>query len=203
MGRKTDLFSNFEIMKEHIQGYQKEVDRIRNSDLMTEKAQDEKIGELNSKYEPVIEHLRDDSLSILEAARQSFTKDFKAGTIDRLTDQGYQAGLANVLKMLELKAVDAADFPQIVEAYKYDRAALQAIRAIVQGYDEDRRKEFELQIPGEGRKETERLLDMAAADITEWISLKSLQAGTRNNMQHALNTKYIYEQLNEDLRKEA
>lgn len=201
MGRKTDLFTNFDIFRGHIDGYSVERDRIQNSDMMTAKAKDAKIQELNDKYQPVIDHIRDDSLSIIGAAKNSFAEAFQAGTVAKLTNQGYQAGLANVLKMLEMHSISAAYFPQIVNAYRDDRAALEAIRAIVDRYDEDMKAGFD--IPGESRQESERLLDMAAADVTEWMTMKTLQAGTRSNMQHALNTKYIYEPLNEDLLKEA
>lgn len=201
MGRKDDLFANFDIFRGHIDGYSKERERINNNDLMTEKAKEAAIQALNDKYAPVIDHMRDDSLSIIEAAKNSYAAAFQAGTISMLSDQGYQTGLANILNMLEKKAISAAYFPQIVSAYQTDRAALEAMRAIIEEYPEDMKADYV--IPGENRKESEMLLDMAAADVTEWISMKSLQAGTRNNMQHALNTKYIYDQLNDDLIKDA
>ena len=48
--------------------------------------------------------------------------------MNNLRDPGYQAGLANVLKMIEKGALSEDDFKDVIAAYKDDALSMKSIR---------------------------------------------------------------------------
>lgn len=83
---------------------------------------------INLEFQTQVERNRERGLLIVSNAEESFRKNNQENVVSHLHDPGYQAGLANVLKLIEKGALTEGDFKNVVEAYKSDSLSLKSIR---------------------------------------------------------------------------
>ena len=199
MTRKEELMQIFEDMKEIVTNFQTEIQKIRNNSNYSTAYKEKKINELRDDWAaPKVQELRNRAIDLITSAQTALEQKWTAGTAGRLDDAGYQTGLANVLQMLNLNAIPAAGLPAVIEVYKDDANALNAIRAIVDGYEEHRKMEYLKLIPHDPRTATKQILDQVIREIDTMLNMNQLY--THNfAMGFGLRKKYIYDSLNDDL----
>ena len=196
---KKRLFEIFSKITALVNDYKEKARRIREDVELTPDGRKKRIDALKGSSLKQIEELREQALKVLAEARDKLQKDFVAsGAV--LKDPGYQAGLMNVLKMLELHAVNPVfDFPVIIETYKGDQSAINAIKAICMKYDENHIDAFMKQIPADTRQITLNLYDQIEKDINQLASEKSLAENVNVSLNRSLQENYLYSKLNDDL----
>lgn len=199
MGAKQDLLRVYDQMKILVDGFQNRVRDIRSDTDLTETGKENAIRELIRSKESQIDALHSEAREIVGNALVSIRAAWKAGSVGRLKDGAYQAGLSNALKMVEVRAVDIMSFPELIEVYQDDVNALAAFRNIISSsYPEDMRREYMKLIPGDTRRNTEQTLEQIRSDIDAYISRNALQAHNIG-MAFAISRKYMYDILNDDL----
>lgn len=199
MTKKEQLMQIFADMKEIVTNFQTEVQKIRNNSNYSTAYKDKKIADLRDEWAaPRVNELRNKAVELIVAAKRDLETKWTAGTAGKLSDAGYQTGLANVLQMLRLNAIPAAGLPAVIEVYKDDANAINAIRAIVDGYEEHRKKEFLPLIPHDPRTATGKILDQVVVEIDTMLNMNQLYSDNFA-MGFGLRKKYIYDALNDDL----
>lgn len=199
MTKKEELMKVFDDVKDIVRNFQTEVEKIRNNSDYSQSYKDRKISELREEWaRPKITELHNKALALIASAESALEKKWTAGAVGRLSDAGYQTGLANILQMLKLDAIPAAGLPAILEVYKDDLNAVNAIRAIVEGYEEHRKKEYLPLIPHDPRTATGAVLKQVKVEIDSLINMEQLNA-YNFAMGFGLRKKYIYDSLNDDL----
>ena len=199
MTRKEELMKVFEDMKDIINVYQQEVEKIRNNSDYSESFKESKIADLRESWgRPRVKEYHDKAIQIIADAQTALETKWTAGTAGKLTDAGYQTGLANVLQMLQMNAIPAVGFADLVEVYKDDMNALNAFRAVVDLYEDHRKKEYLSLIPHDPREATHQLLNQARNEIDTMISMEQLNSHNFA-MGFGLRKRFIYDTLNDDL----
>lgn len=199
MTKKEQLMQIFTDMKDIVNNFQTEVKKIRNNPNYSTAYKDQKVTDLRDEWAaPRVMELRNRAIELIAAAKRDLETKWTAGTAGKLSDAGYQTGLANVLQMLRLNAIPAAGLPAVIEVYKDDANAINAIRAIVDGYEEHRKKEFLPLIPHDPRTATGKILDQVVVEIDTMLNMNQLYSDNFA-MGFGLRKKYIYEALNDDL----
>lgn len=196
MTKKEQLMQIFTDMKDIVNNFQTEVKKIRDNPNYSTAYKDKKVTDLRDEWAaPRVMELRNRAIELIAAAKRDLETKWTAG---KLSDAGYQTGLANVLQMLRLNAIPAAGLPAVIEVYKDDANAINAIRAIVDGYEEHRKKEFLPLIPHDPRTATGKILDQVVVEIDTMLNMNQLYSDNFA-MGFGLRKKYIYEALNDDL----
>lgn len=101
---------------------------------------------------------------------------WKKATAGKLSDGGYQSGLANVLKMLEIGAItEQQDIQNIIDAYKGDYNALAAVKTVLTNSAQENLKFYATFIPKDTRDESRRLLRQLRKNIDYEINIYSVE----------------------------
>lgn len=97
------------------------------------------------------------------------------GTKGKLMDAGYQAGLSNVLKMIELDAVKSeSDIKAIIETYQGDFNAMAAVKAALTKSTKPEIRDFAYLIPEDMRERTRILLNQLKGNVDRYIDGKNV-----------------------------
>ncbi|MBR3784834.1 MAG: hypothetical protein IKJ77_00285 [Firmicutes bacterium] len=133
------------------------------------------------------------------------------GATGKLTDAGYQAGLSNVLKMIELDAIrNEADIKGIIETYQDDFNAMATVKAALAKSTKQEVKKLTYLVPEDTRETTRNLLNQLQANVNSYMnktnvqnSVKSWNAfNTRNgNVAASMDgmMKFVEDRLTDDL----
>ena len=199
MGKKSDLLKIFGTMKATNTVYREQKEKIDNDERLSAVGRARKILDIETQTVSIIQDLQAKALKILEDARTEQAEAWNRATVGRLDDNGYQTGLANVIRMLQLQAIPPEDIKKTVELYRMDSNAMNAFRKIVEGYPPEVRSRY--RIPGDNRRATELALNTIENDIHSFIDVLALQ-NPRFDMQLALTERYHFAPLSEDLTAE-
>ena len=75
----------------------------------------------------------DKAIAAIDQGLEGLAVRWKKGSTGKLFDAGYQAGLANVVKMLEMGAVtEKEDVQNIIDTYTGDYSALALIKTVLE-----------------------------------------------------------------------
>lgn len=199
MTKKEELLKVFQDVKDVVNVFQQEVEKIKNNSILSESGRDQKIKELQDEWlKPRIQEYHDQAVKVIESARAAAEKSWTDGGAGKLTDAGYQTGLANVLQMLSLKAIPAAGFSDVIEVYKDDLNALNAIRAIVDGYEEHLKVQYLPSIPHDTRVNSRKAWKQLIPEIDSMINMELLNSHNAG-MGFEVRKKYLFDELGDDL----
>lgn len=106
-----------------------------------------------------------------------------AATVGKLTDAGYQSGLANVVKMLELEALtDPKDVDNLIAAYQEDYNAMAVIKRILLNCQNEELRASALKIPKDRREETRERLAKLQERIRECVNIHAVEEGAKGQL---------------------
>lgn len=127
---KSAIFSILNGFLSNFKAYTKEVNDVLTSTMYSDEGRSELVSKLERKYDPIFHKAADRvEVELDSAVNQVKNIDGKASAA-KLTDAGYQIGLANAVKMIETGSIKTVeDMQNIVNVYKNDRAALNLLAA--------------------------------------------------------------------------
>lgn len=131
MSFKTDLLNTYRLYTNKLTDTIQQIEEVTASRSYTISGQQERIEEINKVFLDGATTLRSRALGTIDQAEQSYLAIKKLNAADTLKNGDYQAGLSNVLKILENGTMDQGDFTNIIDVYKNDSIALQAIKTVV------------------------------------------------------------------------
>ena len=131
MSAKTELLNIFSKYQKIYEKSNEDIKTIRESSAYTDSGKEHEISKILGNLSVECANCHDKAISTIDAAMESLKREWQKGSSGKLSDAGYQIGLSNTLKMLEMGAISSEDdIKNIVETYKDDYNALSAIRKI-------------------------------------------------------------------------
>lgn len=175
MSKKSELVNLLTGYKANCETTISQITDINNNDNYTSEGKKNSIATIVAGFESTSQQCHDKAVSIIDSALEALTAKWKAANAARLTDVGYQTGLANVIKMLEADAIqDKGDMQGIIDTYKDDFNALATISKLVE--KGTHALELSVLIPKDTRADNTRLLNQLRVNIDTYINAQSLQA---------------------------
>ena len=175
MSRKTELLSLFDGYKARFVADRKKVDEVTRSTQYTPEGKADQINKIVAEFAPVAQTYRDQAVALIDGGLQALQANRKRGSVERLTDAGYQAGLANALKMLEAGAYSQPeDVQALLDVYKGDFAALRMISKVLSNSENDALKDLAVQVPADNYEQGKTLLTRLQNSIREYFQADCL-----------------------------
>lgn len=169
---KLAIFGHLDSFVRDFKSYAKEIEDVQKSEMYTETAKEQLIGDIEKKYSPKFRTSADRvGVELDSAISQVKNMDGKASAA-KLANAGYQIGLANVVKMVETGSIKTVeDMQNIVNVYKDDRAALNLIQAAARALPADSNGVSLMSvIPEDTRDKNIELLERFKENLTSYIS---------------------------------
>lgn len=176
MSKKAKLINIFKTFKTEYESVQSKVTGIRNSESYTEEGKQQECNAVLDAFAGTVRQYHDQATAIINDGMQALDDSWNAQDAKHLNDGAYQAGLSNVIKMLELDAVkDVGAIKNIINNYSSDPTATEVIRALLaKSSDEDVRSCASF-IAVNNREESKRLLIQLRNNIDKYISIAALK----------------------------
>lgn len=128
MSKKTELINLFAEYKKHYETIQAQVIEINGSLAYTEIGRQQAIQQLLEDFQPTVKLHHDQAVQIINDGLDGLAEKWKNSSAGKLLDGGYQAGLANIIKMLEMGVIrERDDIQNIIDTYAGDFNALAMI----------------------------------------------------------------------------
>ena len=128
MSFKSELQSVVNRHQNNLNSAINEIKAAENSGNYTPNGIRAKAETINAEFKAGAEINQAQGLEIISRAEEYFNSKNQNNTVSNLRDPGYQAGLANVLNLIEKNALSEKDFIDIVAAYKDDEFSIKSIR---------------------------------------------------------------------------
>ncbi len=128
MSFKSELQSVVNRHQNNLNSAINEIKAAENSGNYTPNGIRAKVETINTEFKAGAEINQAQGLEIISRAEEYFNSKNQNNTVSNLRDPGYQAGLANVLNLIEKNALSEKDFIDIVAAYKDDEFSIKSIR---------------------------------------------------------------------------
>lgn len=176
MSRKTDLLQSIKRFKEAYETLESTLAEKKKSGLYTQVGYEEEKKKLLTQVSKTVQQMHDEQIRIVDNGVENLENKWKHDTVGRLNDVGYQSGLTNVLKMLEIGAItEKKDIENIVEAYQGDYGALAAVKTVLSNSVKEETRNFALLIPKDAREESRRLLGQLRKNIDHTVTIYSIE----------------------------
>lgn len=172
MSKKTDLIKVLQGYMTIYENAQAGVKQYREDSQYSEEGKKAWIESIMNRLatETLVYH--DKAIKIIDDGLNALEAKWKKNSIGRATDGGYQAGLANVIKMLEIGAIrDADDIKNIIDTYSEDFNAMAAIRRILVDCENGVLRDCISLIPEDYREKNRELLGRLKAGISKYINV--------------------------------
>lgn len=118
MSKKTELINLFKEFKNRYETVQAQVEEIRKSEAYTEIGREQAITQLLDGFAPTVQLYHDKAIAAIDQGLEGLAEKWKKASAGKLFDAGYQAGLANVVKILEMAAItEKEDVKNIIDTY--------------------------------------------------------------------------------------
>ncbi|MDF2537711.1 MAG: hypothetical protein K0S76_732 [Herbinix sp.] len=131
MSIKSNLVSIYNSYKRRLTDAISQVNYVMTSGEYTIDGQHVQLEAINRSFINDVTFFKNQALGYIDQAEQIYKDSKKYNTVSNLKNGEYQAGLANVLKILETGTMEDDDFSNIIEVYKNDSIALNAIKTVV------------------------------------------------------------------------
>ncbi|MEZ3426495.1 MAG: hypothetical protein K1W13_03675 [Lachnospiraceae bacterium] len=175
MSRKQELTN---ILNEYQRGYTellRQVTEIRNSSAYTAVGREQAVSKLEDDFSPTVKRCHDSAAGLVESALAAMSEKWKKGNAKRIQDAGYQAGLANAIKMLELGAVrEQEDIQGIIDSFAGDFNALSVIRKILENSNDEEIAQYSSLVSKDNREYCRRLLGQLKNNIDRDINMQAV-----------------------------
>lgn len=177
MSKKSELIKLFSEFKDRYTSLQSNVSEVKKSSFYTEEGKQQSINKLLEDFQPTIQLYHDKAIAYIDAGLVALLEKWKANSTGKLSDVGYQMGLANTLKIIESDVIhDVEDIKNIVNTYKDDYNAMATIRNLLS--KNDRAMEFMGVIPDDKRDYNKQLLGQLRNNVDKYINI-TISNGTR------------------------
>ena len=168
MSKKTKMLDALQGYKKSYEKIQQQLNDIANSSALTEEGKEQAKAKLQAQIAPEAQKVKSEVVEAIGSVLQKLNQ----GQInkEKLLDAGYQAGFANVLKMLELGAIKTEeDVKSIVATYEGDYAALAAIKAVLGKTEDPEKLQFAGLVPEDTRGKTKELLQKLQQNVETYV----------------------------------
>ena len=177
MSKKANLIKLFGEFKDRYNSLQAKLNEIRQSSAYTDIGKEQAINKLMEEFKPTVQLYHDKALEHIDGGLAALQEKWKANSAGRLSDAGYQLGLANVLKMLEAGAIrDVDDMKNIIDTYKNDFNAMATIKSLISRSSQA--MEFAGIIPVDNREYNKQLLGQLRNNVDLHINPSMMVTGT-------------------------
>ncbi len=173
---KSALFSILNGFLSSFNAYTKEVNKVLSSTMYNDEGRGELISKLERINEPIFRKAADRvEVELDSAINQVKNIDGKASAA-KLTNTGYQIGLANAVKMIETGSIKTVeDMQNIVNVYKNDRAALNMLAAAARTLPSNDALLLCSVIPEDLREKNIELLERFKANFADTIRAAAMR----------------------------
>ncbi|MGF7145953.1 hypothetical protein HNQ56_004401 [Anaerotaenia torta] len=208
MSKKVNLIKLFGEFKDRYNSLQVKLNEIRQSSAYTDTGKEQAINKLMEEFKPTVQLYHDKAVEYIDGGLAALQEKWKANSAGRLSDAGYQLGLANVLKMLESGAIrDRDDMQNIIDTYRDDFNAMATIKNLISKHDQA--MEFAGLIPADNREYNKRLLGQLKGNVDLHINPGMSAVGSstgdpflgNNSVSLAMDSmaEFVNTRLNDDL----
>ena len=181
MSKKTELINLFKEFKNRYETVQARVEEIRKSEAYTEIGREQAITQLLDGFAPTVQLYHDKAIAAIDQGLEGLAEKWRKGSTGKLFDAGYQAGLSNVVKMLEMGAItEKEDVKNIIDTYTGDYSALALIKTVLVKSEHHILRDCALLIPADNREYNRRLLGQLRDNVDQNINISTLQAVSKS-----------------------
>ena len=185
MSKKSQLLSLIKSYKDSQNNVYESILEINKNSELTPQGKEKRINELVEQFTPKVINIHDNAMNLINGAIEDLQKKWKANSTGRLSDTGYQVGLANTISMIEKGVItDSEDFKNIIEVYKDDYNALATIRTLINSDKVD----LLILIPKDNREYIKKTLN----DLKNIIDIYIRQFKIQNDMNLVFNGMIIF-----------
>lgn len=144
----------------------------------TEIGREQAVKQLLDGFAPTVQLYHDKAIAAIDQGLEGLAEKWKKSSTGKLFDAGYQAGLSNVVKMLEMGAVtEKEDVQNIVDTYIGDYSALALIKTVLIKSENIALKDCSLLIPADNREYNRRLLGQLRDNVDQNINIHTFNQG--------------------------
>ncbi|AQW22412.1 hypothetical protein LI034_07655 [Clostridium perfringens] len=194
MSKKSQLLSLIKSYKDSQNKVYESIVEVNKNNELTLQGKEKRINEIVEQFTSKAINIHDNAMNLISGAIEDLQNKWRANSTGRLSDTGYQVGLANTISMIEKGVItDSEDFKNIIEVYKDDYNALATIRTLI---DSDKVDLLTL-IPKDNREYIKKSLNDLKNNIDNYISQYQIQ----NDMNLVFNgmINFIENRLRDDL----
>ncbi|XZI42094.1 hypothetical protein ACSXEP_15290 [Clostridium perfringens] len=194
MSKKSQLLSLIKSYKDSQNKVYESIVEVNKNNELTLQGKEKRINEIVEQFTSKAINIHDNAMNLISGAIEDLQNKWRANSTGRLSDTGYQVGLANTISRIEKGVItDSEDFKNIIEVYKDDYNALATIRTLI---DSDKVDLLTL-IPKDNREYIKKSLNDLKNNIDNYISQYQIQ----NDMNLVFNgmINFIENRLRDDL----
>ncbi|EPB8167590.1 hypothetical protein [Clostridium perfringens] len=194
MSKKSQLLSLIKSYKDSQNKVYESIVEVNKNNELTQQGKEKRINEIVEQFTSKAINIHDNAMNLINGSIDDLQKKWKANSTGRLSDTGYQVGLANTISMIEKGVItDSEDFKNIIEVYKDDYNALATIRTFI----DSERVDLLTLIPKDNREYIKKSLNDLKNNIDNYISQYQIQ----NDMNLVFNgmINFIENRLRDDL----
>ena len=181
MSKKTELINLFKEFKNRYETVQAQVEEIRKSAAYTEIGREQAITQLLDGFAPTVQLYHDKAVAAIDQGLEGLAEKWKKGSTGKLFDAGYQAGLSNVVKMLEMGAItEKEDVKNIIDTYTGDYSALALIKTVLTKSEHESLKDSAFLIPADNREQNRRLLGQLRDNVDQNINISTMRTVSKS-----------------------
>ena len=174
MSKKTELINLFKEFKNRYETVQAQVAEVQRNIAYTEIGREQAVKQLLDSFAPTVQLYHDKAIAAIDQGLEGLSERWKKGSTGKLFDAGYQAGLTNVVKMLEMGAVtEKEDVQNIIDTYTGDYSALALIKTVLAKSENIPLKDCALLIPADNR----RLLGQLRDNVDQTMNIYTFNQG--------------------------
>jgi len=178
MSKKTELINLFKEFKNRYETVQAQVAQIQRNVAYTEIGREQAVKQLLDSFAPTVQLYHDKAIAAIDQGLEGLAERWKKGSTGKLFDAGYQAGLTNVVKMLEMGAVtEKEDVQNIIDTYTGDYSALALIKTVLAKSESIALKDCALLIPADNREYNRRLLGQLRDNVDQTMNIYTFNRG--------------------------
>lgn len=132
MTNKQNLINLFQSVLEVAERAEREVSSIKDSVELSSEGKRIALERVKDEAAPTLTQYREQAIALIEKVIAQKDKEIYENTTSKLSDGGYQVGLANAIKMFETpEALTAESGQQLIDYYKNDVNAINLFRGIL------------------------------------------------------------------------
>lgn len=178
MSKKAELINLLNEFKNRYETVQAQVAEIQRNVAYTEIGREQAVKQLLDSFAPTVQLYHDKALAAIDQGLDGLVERWKKSSTGKLFDAGYQAGLTNVVKMLEMGAVtEKEDVKNIIDTYMGDHSALALIKTVLAKSESIALKDCALLIPADNREYNRRLLGQLRDNVDQSMNIYSFNQG--------------------------
>lgn len=178
MSKKTELIKVFKDYKTKYDAVQVKKGEIDKSTLYTPEGRAEVVEKLLTDFAPTVQMYHDKAVEIIDTGLVALAEKWKKSSVGKLMDSGYQAGLSNVIKMLELGTVQKKDDLQnIIDTYAGDFNALAVIKKVLK--NSGNKVLQDVVMPEDNREKNKQLLAQLRGNVDRNINNETLKTSSK------------------------